>query len=137
MSPEDPDEETTTNPGETLARASFQHRSGKDESGDLARVSLEDVLTNLFCSRSTGTLSVDAVGGEPAGELVIWKGDVLAAQSGATAGDEAVLAVLKRRQGTFKFTEDIEPREQNVKRSVPDLVAEAARRRGERRPGAR
>lgn len=133
--PDDPDEET--NPGETLARASFQHKSGKDESGDLAKVSLEDVLTNLFCSRSTGTLTVEAMDGEPSGELVFWKGDVLAASVGRVGGEEAVLSVLKRRAGTFRFTEDIEPREQNVKRSVPDLVAEAARRRGDKRPGGR
>ncbi|MEZ0229234.1 MAG: DUF4388 domain-containing protein [Planctomycetota bacterium] len=135
MTPDDPDEDT--NPGETLSRPSFQHKSGKDETGDLAKVSLEDVLTNLFCARSTGTLTVGPEGGEPEGELVIWKGDVLAASAGKHEGEEAVLAVLKRRDGTFRFTEDIEPREQNVRKSVPDLVAEAARRRGDQRPGGR
>jgi hypothetical protein len=131
----DPDEDT--NPGETLSRPSFQHKSGKEESGDLAQVSLEDVLTNLFCARSTGTVTVEAADGEPEGELVIWKGDVLAAAAGEQQGEEAVLGILGRRAGTFRFTEDIEPREQNVRKSVPDLVAEAARRRGDRRSGAR
>jgi hypothetical protein len=132
MAPDDPLEDT--NPGETLSRAPFQHKTGADESGDLARVSLEDVLTNLFCARSTGTLTVEAAGDEPGIELVIWKGDVLAAAAGKVEGEEAALSALKRKVGTFRFTEDIEPREQNVRRSVPDLVAEAARRRGDRRP---
>ncbi len=135
MTPDDPDEDT--NAGETLSRPAFQHKSGKDETGDLARVSLDDVLTNLFCARSTGTLTVEAAADEPAGELVIWKGDVLAASAGKREGEEAVFAILERKDGTFRFTEDIEPREQNVRRSVPDLVAEAARRRGDKRPGAR
>lgn len=130
MAPDDPDEDTTESlAGETLSRASFQHDSGREETGDLEKTSLEEVLTNLFCARSTGTLTIAAQGADPAAELVVWKGDVLAASAGPRTGEEAVIALMDRRSGTFRFTEELEPREQNVKRSVPQLVEEAARRR--------
>jgi Domain of unknown function (DUF4388) len=129
MTPDDPDEDTAPN-GETIARDAFQPGGEKDETGDLAKLSLEEILTNIFCARSTGTLTVEAAGGELAGEVVVWKGDVLAATTGKKSG----LALLERTAGAFRFTEELEPREQNVRRSVPDLVAEAARRRGDKRP---
>ena len=135
MAPDEPDEDT--NHGETLSRAPFQHKSGADESGDLAQVSVEDVLTNLFCARSTGTLTIEAAGADPAVQLVIWKGDLHSASAGPVSGEEAAIAALGRRAGTFRFTEDLEPCEQNVRKSVPDLVAEATRRRGDKRPGGR
>ncbi len=138
MTPDEPDEETSRAAGETVARdALYQPKGGADETGDLAQVSLEDVLTNLFCARSTGTLTITASEGEPAAEVTIWKGDVLAASSAKVQGEEVVLALLGRHSGTFHFTEELEPCEQNVRRSVPELVAEAARRRGDKRPGAR
>lgn len=134
MAPDDPDEDTTESlAGETLSRASFQHNSGKEETGDLEKTSLEEVLTNLFCARSTGTLTLAAHGAEPAAELVVWKGDVLAASAGARSGEEVVIGLFERRAGTFRFTEELEPREQNVRRSVPELVEEAARRRRDKR----
>jgi hypothetical protein len=135
MAPEDAKDKEPS--GETIARGAFQPKSGADQTGDLATVQLEEILTNIFCARSTGTLTIDAVDKEPAGELVVWKGDVLAASAGKTSGEEAVFALLGRRSGTFRFTEELEPRDQNVKRSVPELVAEAARRRGDKRPGPR
>jgi hypothetical protein len=139
MAPDDPDEETAKG-GETIARDAFMPHGEKVETGDLSRVSFEEVLTNLFCARSTGTLTVEAAGAagspgsEPVGEVVVWKGDVLAATAGTQWGEEAVLVLLQRTSGTFRFTEDLEPREQNVRRSVPELVSEAARRRGDKRP---
>ena len=138
MAEMDPDEDTDPITGETIARgASFAPGSGKEETGDLAKVPLEEVLTGLFCARSTGTLTLDAAGGEAAVEIVVWKGDVLAASAGARSGEEVVLAALARKSGPFRFTEELEPREQNVRRSVPELVEEAARRRGGKRRGAR
>jgi hypothetical protein len=138
MAPEERDEETVSAGGDTVARdALYQPKGGAEETGDLAQVSLESVLTNLFCARSTGTLTIAASAGEPAAEVTVWKGDVLAASSGKLLGEEVVLALLQRRSGTFRFTEELEPCEQNVRRSVPELVAEAARRRGDKRPGPR
>lgn len=125
----DKDEETA-GLGETNVHASFISKEGADVTGDLERTPLEEVLTQIFCARSTGTLTVTLDQGT--GELVLWKGEPLACSFEAGAekreGDDAVLALFEKRRGTFRFTEDLEPREQNVKRSVPELVAEAKKR---------
>ena len=124
--------EAETGAGDTHSHGSpWISREGTELAGDAAKVSLDEVLTTIFCARSTGTLTLEAHGTEPRVELVFWKGDPVACQGGKLEGDLAVLALLARSGGEFRFSEDLEPREQNVKRSIPELVAEAkSRRRG-------
>jgi hypothetical protein len=120
-SPDDGTDEETSS--DTVARGTpFAPKEGADVTGDLERTSLEEVLTQVFCARSTGTLTVEKAGREPEGELVIWKGEVLAASVGKLTGDPAAIALLRRKVGGFRFTEELEPREQNVTRTIPDLV---------------
>src|SRR5438309_2321112 len=103
----DPDEETSKL-GETLSRgAAFQPKAGKDEKGELSEVALEEVLTNLFCARLTGTLTIEKSSDGPPAEIVVWKGDLLAASWGKQAGDEAVIGLLQRKTGAFCFTEEL------------------------------
>lgn len=130
------DEETTG--GETRSAFAFSPKTGQDVRGELEKVSLEEILTSVFCARATGTLTVEASPADAGAELVIWKGDPIACTFGNLAGNDAAVALLKRKKGQFRFTDELEPREQNVNKTIPELVNEAkGRKPTDKRPKPR
>lgn len=92
------------NPDEVLARveALVERRSSEDSGlqGDLEEVPVGEVLQSLANSGASGLLEVFTPGG--GGRLRFAAGRCMAAELDGLRGEEAVVALLKQRQGSFR-----------------------------------
>lgn len=72
--------------------------------------SLREVLQRLEVERRSGTLWLEFDGGAK-GKITMCLGKVMAAEEGTLHGLRALGSVLRPRQGTFRFSRDLEPTE--------------------------
>lgn len=97
-------------PEEVLARieAMVERRSSEDTGlqGDLAEVPVAEVLRSLANGGASGLLEVITPGG--GARLGFVAGRCMAAEFDGLSGEEAVVALLKQRQGSFRVC--LEPR---------------------------
>jgi len=85
-----------------------------------------DLFQILALGGKTGVLTILHQG--RAARLVFQNGDVIDAVDGALRGEEAVLALLAQRAGSFVFTPEAVPPERTIHRTVPALLLTAAQR---------
>lgn len=74
--------------------------------GDLAKLSLADLLQNFLINRRSGRLELVSTGedgSERGGLLLMRDGDVIQAEVGVVDGEKALFRMLSWRQGSFVF----------------------------------
>jgi hypothetical protein len=93
--------------------------------GDLARVSLPDVLRLLIAGRQTGRL--DLSDGASTGAVYLQSGNVTHAVDGARAGEMAVFSLMAWQEGTFSFVPNQPAPEVSISTPSEQLLEEGAR----------
>jgi hypothetical protein len=93
--------------------------------GKLNSISLVDVLQLLHANRKTGELLVNR--GRQTGVLYVQNGEVVHAETPKAQGEFAAFDILEWDQGGFEFVTTPVRMTISIKRSVPDLLMEAAR----------
>jgi hypothetical protein len=93
--------------------------------GKLQSISLVDVLQLLHANRKTGELLVTR--GKHNGVLYVLNGEVIHAETAKAQGESAAFDILEWDQGGFEFITTPVQAAASIKRSVPDLLMEAAR----------
>lgn len=99
--------------------------------GNLQSISLMDVVQLLNVNRKTGKLLVNQ--GKLSGVLYVLNGDVVHAEAGAVLGESGAFDILEWDKGEFEFISTKFKAPTTIKRSVPDLLMEAARTADSRR----
>ena len=93
--------------------------------GNLQSISLMDVVQLLNVNRKTGKLLVTQ--GERTGVLYVLNGDVVHGETPQVLGESAAFEILEWDKGEFEFITTKFKAPTTIKRSVPDLLMEAAR----------
>jgi len=108
-----------------------------DLCGQLALVSVPEVLQTLQHAEASGTLEVDT--GLCRGAVDLDRGRTVSARFGSLEGREAVLALFEHESGQFRFSRRVETDDRSATTGLPiqNLMFEAAWLRDElaRRPG--
>ncbi len=99
--------------------------------GKLGEFPLPDILQFLSFGRKSGRLQLLDPLRSCAGELFFLEGDVVHAQAGAKAGEEAVLALLGCAEGTFEFRDLAEVPPRTVTVGINNLLLRAAQQMDE------
>ncbi len=93
--------------------------------GNLQSISLMDVVQLLNVNRKTGKLIVNQ--GQVSGVLYVLNGDVVHAEGPQVLGESGAFEILEWDRGEFEFITTKFKGPITIKRSVPDLLMEAAR----------
>ncbi len=93
--------------------------------GNLQSISLMDVVQLLNVNRKTGKLLVNQA--KLSGVLYVLNGDVVHAEIGSTLGESGAFEILEWDKGEFEFVSTKFKAPTTIRRSVPDLLMEAAR----------
>ena len=93
--------------------------------GNLQSISLVDVLQLLHANRKTGELLVNR--GRFNGVLYVLNGEVVHAETAKAQGECAAFDILEWDQGGFEFISTQVRVQATIRRSIPDLLMEAAR----------
>jgi hypothetical protein len=88
--------------------------------GDLARVSLPDVLELLVAGGQTGRL--DLSDGVNTGEIYLQDGSLVHAVSGSQMAEEAVYSLMAWQRGDFKFVVDAAAPEMSILMPADELL---------------
>jgi hypothetical protein len=99
--------------------------------GQLQSISLVDILQLLHANRKTGELLVSR--GRSNGVLYLRAGEVVHAETAKARGEIAAFDILEWDQGSFEYITTAVPVAATIRRSVPDLLMEAARTTDSRR----
>jgi len=99
--------------------------------GNLQSISLTDVLQLLHVNKKAGLLQVN--GEKVNGVLYISNGEVIHAETRSTKGEVAAFDILEWEKGDFEFLASKVTAQQSIRRTVPDLLMEAARTSDSRR----
>ena len=93
--------------------------------GNLQSISLQDVIQLLHVNKKTGKLYI--IQGKKSGTLYVQNGDVIHAETPQSVGESAAFDVLEWDKGEFEFAAAMIKVPTSIRRSVPDLLMEAAR----------
>ena len=93
--------------------------------GDLAQISLLDILRMLTSGRRTGRLDVHLAG--KSGELYLDQGLIVHAVAGTQLGERVVYSLLGWLEGEFVFTPDVSSPDRSIGTTTEQLLLEAAR----------
>lgn len=93
--------------------------------GDVAQVSLPDLLQLLSMGRKTGTLSVTT--SNAAGEIRLADGEVVDAMFRRAEGMKAVIRLLGEREGGFHFAPDATPALRRIREPISSILMEGTR----------
>jgi pSer/pThr/pTyr-binding forkhead associated (FHA) protein/serine/threonine protein kinase len=110
---------------QTVAIPKFQKTAHATLSGDLAHISLWQVLQMLAGEEKSGCLKIQ--NGEEV-RIFFVKGMVVHCQSGQQKGHEAFYNTLTNTKGTFAFDPTLAPEEVTMSDVVESLLLEGARR---------
>jgi hypothetical protein len=102
-----------------------------DFRGDLAQVSVADLLQLLSMNRRSGTLAVTTPSGS--GELRLTEGEVVDAVYRRVDGEKAVFRLLGETEGTFAFTTGAQQTLRRIERPSHGLLMEGMRQIDEMR----
>ncbi len=102
-----------------------------DFRGDLAQVSVADLLQLLSMNRRSGTLAVTTPSGS--GELRLADGEVIDAVYRRVDGEKAVFRLLGETEGTFAFTTGAQQTLRRIERPSHGLLMEGMRQIDEMR----
>jgi len=102
--------------------------------GNLESISLMDVVQLLNVNRKTGKLLVSQAGQDGrTGVLYVLNGDVVHGETAQVLGESAAFEILEWDRGEFEFITTRFKAPVSIRRSVPDLLMEAARTSDSRR----
>jgi Domain of unknown function (DUF4388) len=93
--------------------------------GSLESISLMDVVQLLNVNRKSGRLQLGS--GRQSGVLHFHNGEVVNAELGGLKGEMAAFEILEWVSGTFDFVPSSAPMAMVIRRSVQDLLMDAAR----------
>jgi hypothetical protein len=93
--------------------------------GNLAQLSLLDILRMLSSGRRSGRLDVRQSG--KTGEIYLERGNIVHAVTGTQLGEKGVYTLLGWLEGDFSFTPDINPPEHSINTTTEQLMLEASR----------
>jgi len=93
--------------------------------GDLAQLSLLDILKMLSAGKRSGRLDIHQ--GAKSGEIYLQDGTLVHAVSGTHLGEQVVYTLMGWLEGDFSFTPDVEAPEQSINASSEQILLEAAR----------
>jgi hypothetical protein len=93
--------------------------------GNLAQLSLLDILRMLSSGRRTGRLDVRQ--GVKTGEIYMHSGVILHAAAGTLMGENCIYTLMGWLEGEFSFTPDIPAPERSIQTTTEQLLLEAAR----------
>lgn len=93
--------------------------------GNLAQLSLLDILRMLSSGRRTGRLDVRQ--GAKSGEIYLHRGLILHAVAGPQIGEDVIFMLMGWLEGEFSFTPDVPPPEQSIHTPTEQLLLAAAR----------
>jgi len=94
--------------------------------GNLAQLSLVDILKLLSSGRQTGRLDLTA--GPNSGEIYLQDGIIVHAVSGVQVGEDAIYTLMGWLEGDFNFVAGAAPSEQSVTIPTEQLMLEGVRR---------
>jgi hypothetical protein len=100
--------------------------------GKLQSISLVDVLQLLHANRKTGELLVNRAPRQ-SGVMYVQNGEVVHAETAKAQGEPAAFDILEWDQGGFEFVTTPVRVPATIRRTVPDLLMEAARTTDTRR----
>lgn len=110
-----------------LASESFVTGTDGDLQGELEKFSMGHVVQFFHSSGESGALTISDSNGR-VDKLIFDRGQIIDAVSGNRCGEAAVDVVLRRRQGSFKFTrEDTSKRLRLITQDTMALLMDAAR----------
>ena len=93
--------------------------------GNLAQLSLLDILTMLSSGHRSGRLDIHQ--GAKTGEIYLERGNLVHAVTGSQIGESGLTTLLGWLEGDFSFTPDVEVPEQSISSTTEQLLLEAAR----------
>ncbi len=106
--------------------------SEKGFSGNLAALSLDEVVQTLSQCLKTGVLAIaDEEKKEDLGQLYFEDGEIVHAEIEGAAGTDAVIKVLNLTEGKFIFQNDVAAPERTVEQSTMSILLEACRQKDE------
>ena len=94
--------------------------------GSLKELPLPDIIQLVSVSGKTGVFSLQT--SSQSGEIYLRDGEIVHAQTGEVAGEEAVYELAIWQEGDFVFRPGEETAERTIKKSNTNLLMEAARR---------
>ncbi|HEY0590956.1 MAG TPA: DUF4388 domain-containing protein, partial [Thermoanaerobaculia bacterium] len=97
--------------------------------GSLKELPLPDIIQLVSVGGKTGRFTLTREGEQ--GMIFLKNGNIVHAQAGDLAGEEAVYALAIWTDGEFVFAPSEEATEQTINRSNTNLLMEAARRSDE------
>ncbi|MCJ7716487.1 MAG: DUF4388 domain-containing protein [Anaerolineales bacterium] len=93
--------------------------------GNLAQLSLLDILRMLSTSNRSGRLDINQAG--KSGEIYLERGSIVHAVTGTQIGDKGVYTLMGWLEGDFVFTSDTDVPERSIDTSTEQILLEAAR----------
>ena len=93
--------------------------------GNLAQLSLVDILRMLSSGRRSGRLDIRQ--GSKTGEIYLELGNIVHAATGTQIGDKGLYALMGWLEGDFSFSPDIPSPERSIDTTTEQLMLEAAR----------
>lgn len=93
--------------------------------GNLAQISLLDILRMLSSGNRTGKLEIHNAG--KTGELFLDRGEIVHAVTGTQMGESGVYSLMGWMEGDFNFKPDVVPPERSIVATTEQLLLEAAR----------
>ncbi len=92
--------------------------------GNLADLTLAEVIQLLNLNRRTGTLSIDAT---HSGRIVFEGGEMIFAEYGNHTGEEAINHLVLEKKGTFRFVPEKADVARNIAGATMNVLLEACR----------
>jgi len=88
--------------------------------GNLAQLSLLDILRMLSSGRRTGKLDIRR--GPKTGEIYLQRGVILHAAAGTQIGEKCLYTLVGWLEGEFSFTPDLQAPEQSIQTPTEQLL---------------
>lgn len=95
--------------------------------GNLSDLTLAEVIQLLHLNRRKGVLLIHDPRNEQPGKIVMENGQMIYAEMGNLAGEEAVQALVRVKEGTFEFKTEEYTNERNIHGSTMNILMEALR----------
>jgi len=112
-----------------MATAEEVREEGREIEGNLAQISLVDLLQIFNINRKTGLLEIKANGNQ--GRIYVYEGNVVHASAGKHRSEKSLFRLLQWRDGTFAFIPEKTTTDLNIRRSTDVLLLEGARQSDE------
>lgn len=94
--------------------------------GSLKELPLPDIIQLVSVSGKTGVFVLQSA--SQRGEIYLREGEIVHANAGSIAGEDAVYELAIWQEGEFEFKPGVETAERTIKKSNTNLLMEAARR---------